>query len=612
MSGVVALFARADRPVAPERLARMVDALRFRGPDGQGAWSQGSVALAHTQHRTTIEADREVSPARLGDRLFISADARIDARDDLCARLRDHGRDLPLDLPDPDLVLHAYDAWGEGCLVHLLGDFSFALWDARRRRLFCAVDALGARPFYYADRGGSFVGSNTLACVRLHEAVREELDARAIGDFVLLGGYADRAITIYRDIARIPPGHYLVVDEEGAHLTRYFDGPQPTNPCGARPDECVEEFRNLLGRAVRDRLRTPQVAITLSGGVDSPLVALTARRELQRRFAAPELRAYTCVYDRLIPDDERRYAGLVARSLEIPIDFQPMDEGALFDWVGRLRPPEPIADLLMGPFLDQLARLTGRSAVVLTGYDGDTLLRSAFRLHWKERLARGEVAALARELAWYVRTQRALPPIGVRTFFAHRRRARSARVRPRWLREAFWTGARLEQRWASGTPSPDRSPRDPALRGLTDRSWGAFFDAHDPATLGRAVEFRHPLLDLRLVRFVLGLPAVPWCVNKHLFRRCLGDLPAEIQRRPKTPLAADPVVELIRRRGLASVAELPHAEALAPFVDLRAAGDVLRETSEPNDETWLALRAVGLAIWLHQRDAAPSPADGPC
>src|SRR4029079_8964300 len=105
------------------------------------------------------------------------------------------------------------------------------------------------------------------------------------------------------------------------------------------------------------------------------------------------------------------------RSLEIPIDFQPMDEGALFDWVGRLRPPEPIADLLMGPFLDQLARLTGRSAVVLTGYDGDTLLRSAFRLHWKERLARGEVAALARELAWYVRTQRALPPIGVRTFF---------------------------------------------------------------------------------------------------------------------------------------------------------------------------------------------------
>jgi asparagine synthase (glutamine-hydrolysing) len=288
-----------------------------------------------------------------------------------------------------------------------------------------------------------------------------------------------------------------------------------------------------------------------------------------------------------------------------------MDGAALFDWVGRLQPPEPIADLLVGPFLDQLSRVTGHSAVVLTGYDGDTLLRSAFRLHWKQRLARGELAALARELAWYVRTQRALPPIGVRTFFAQRRRAPIAR--PRWLREAFWTSARLEQRWSSGTASPDVSgPRDPAVRGMADRSWGPFFDAHDAANLGRAVEFRHPLLDLRLVRFVLGLPAVPWCVDKHLFRRCLGDLPAEIRHRPKAPLARDPVVELIRRRGLASLADVPHAEALAPFVDLRAAREALRATSEPNDETWLALRAVGLALWLRQRDAAPSAAGVAC
>jgi asparagine synthase (glutamine-hydrolysing) len=609
VSGVVALFARAGRPADTDQLARMVTALRFRGPDGQGTWAQGSVALGHTQHRTTLEAGREVSPARLGDHLFISADARIDARDELFARLRD--RDLSPDLPDSELVLHAYDAWGEGCLAHLLGDFSFALWDARRRKLFCAVDPLGARAFYYADRGGSFVGSNSLACVRLHEAVRDELDSRAVGDFVLLGGYADRDITIYADVARIPPGHSLVVGDEGARLTRYADGPQPAKPSGARPDDCVEEFRELLGRAVRDRLRTPRVAITLSGGVDSPLVALTAKRELQRAFRAPELRAYTCVYDQLIPDDERRYASAVARSLEIPIDFQAMDGAALFDWVGRLQPPEPIADLLVGPFLDQLSRVTGHSAVVLTGYDGDTLLRSAFRLHWKQRLARGELAALARELAWYVRTQRALPPIGVRTFFAQRRRAPIAR--PRWLREAFWTSARLEQRWSSGTASPDVSgPRDPAVRGMADRSWGPFFDAHDAANLGRAVEFRHPLLDLRLVRFVLGLPAVPWCVDKHLFRRCLGDLPAEIRHRPKAPLARDPVVELIRRRGLASLADVPHAEALAPFVDLRAAREALRATSEPNDETWLALRAVGLALWLRQRDGAPSAAGVAC
>ena len=281
MSGIAALFARGGAPADAALLARLIAAQRFRGPDGQGSWSRGSVGLGHTLHKTTLEAEREVSPASLEDRLFITADARIDARDELCARLRDRGRELPLDLPDPELVLHAYDTWGEGCLPHLLGDFSFALWDASRRQLFCAVDPLGARAFYYADRGGSFVGSNTLACVRLHDQVRDELDERAVGDFILLGGYQDRDITIYADIARIPPGHFLVVGDDGARLTRYFDCPIRSKRARARPTTAWISFAPLLDRAVRDRLRTPKVAVYMSGGVDSPLVALTAKRRLQ-------------------------------------------------------------------------------------------------------------------------------------------------------------------------------------------------------------------------------------------------------------------------------------------------------------------------------------------
>jgi asparagine synthase (glutamine-hydrolysing) len=606
MSGVVALYARGGAPADGALLARMIAALRFRGPDGQGAWSRDSVALGHTQHRTTLEAEREVSPACLEDRLFVTADARIDARDELCARLRDHGRDLPVDLPDPELVLHAYDAWGADCVRHLLGDFSFALWDARRRELFCAVDALGARAFYYADRESCFVGSNSLPCVRLHRGVRDQLNGRAVGDFLLLGSYQDRDVTIYTDVARIPPGHFLVVGDGGARLTRYFHGFEPVGAPAARRDDTVGEFRELLGRAVRDRLRTPKVAITLSGGVDSPLVALTAKRELQRRFDAPELRAYTCVYDRLIPDDERRFAGLVAGSLSIPIDFQALDDGSLFDWVGRMRPPEPIADYVMGPFLDQLSRLTSHGGVVLTGHDGDALLRAALRLHWRERLGRGELAALARELFWYVRTQRAAPPIGVRTLLANRRRARAPRRRPSWMREEFWTHADLARRWSTGDAPPAASrARDASVLGFNGRAWVGFFDAHDTETLGRLVDFRHPLLDLRLIRFAAGLPVFPWCVDKHLFRQCLDGLPAAVRRRPKTPLALDPIAALVRRRGLGDLPAPAASQALAPFVDLTAARATLRGASADADDTWLALRAVALGTWLEQRDTAP-------
>jgi asparagine synthase (glutamine-hydrolysing) len=602
VSGTAAIFSRGGAPADAALLARMIEAQRFRGPDGQGSWRDGSVGLGHALHKTTVEAEREVSPTTLDGRLVVTADARIDARQELCAQLRDHGRDIPIDLPDPELVLHAYDAWGEGCVERLLGDFSFALWDTRRRRLVCAVDAVGARAFYYADRGGLFVGSNSLRCVRLHPGVRDELDERAVGDFLLFGCHEDRGRTMYADVARIPPGHLLVVDEEGTRLRRYFEWPRPAEAHRAKPDECVDEFRELLGRAVRDRLRTPKVAIMMSGGVDSPVVALTAKRELERRFAAPELRAYCAVYDYLIPDEERHYAGMVASSLGIPIDFQPLDEAEVFDWVGRLAPGEPPADSMIGPFFEQLLRITRHTSVVLTGYDGDTLLRAALRMHWRERVAERRFGMLAQELIWYVWTQRALPPMGVRTAIEERRRRRPAR-RPSWLREDFWRRAELAEVWSRGLVGPEISgSRDPSALGFAGRAWGSLLDAHDPGHLGVPIDFRHPLLDLRLVRFALTLRAVPWCVDKHLLRRCMADLPAAIRRRPKTPLAVDPLTAVLRRRSLASVRVPEPSPQWESFVDREAVKAALGGPSAAVEDAAPLLRAVSLGTWLQQRD----------
>jgi asparagine synthase (glutamine-hydrolysing) len=600
VSGIVALFARGGAPVDVALLERAIAAQRFRGPEGEGSWSRGSVGLGHTLHRTTLEAEREVSPAALDERLFVTADARIDARDELCARLRDHGREPRPDAPDPELILHAYDAWGERCLEHLLGDFVFALWDARRRRLFCAVDAFGSRPFFYADRGGLFVGANNLDCVRLHGGVGAEFDERAVGDFLLFGAQEDRCRTILSDVARIPPGHFVVVTDAGLHLERYFTWPEPVEVPRA-PGDVEDEFRELLSRAVRDRLRTPKVAVMMSGGVDSSLVALAAKRELERRFGAPDLRAYTEVYDHLIPDEERHYAGLVARSLSIPIDFQRIDGATLFDWVGRISPPEPPADPVRGPVLDQLARITSHSTVILTGDDGDTLLFAAMRLFWREKAAQAGWAAVARDFIWYLREVRALPPVGLRTYFDRRRRPQ-IRSRPPWVREDFWRRAELAERWSTHlyAPEPKRS-REPSRVFFAGRSWGAHFDIHDSCYLGRPVEFRHPLIDLRLVRFAFGLPAVPWCANKHLLRRCLDGLPEAIRQRPKTPLARDPIFEIIRRGGLAAVRVPAPSPALEPFLDQRALREAIQQARGTLADPWQSLRAVALGLWVEQR-----------
>src|SRR5690242_2435941 len=140
MSGIFGIVEPDGKPVDRELLGRMLDGQRFRGPDGDGLWIDGHVGLGHTLCRSTCAAPGERQPCSLDGRVWVTADARIDGQDDLVRRLRESGRDVAPGVTDPELILHAYAAWGDECVRHLIGDFAFALWDGPRRRLFAAVD----------------------------------------------------------------------------------------------------------------------------------------------------------------------------------------------------------------------------------------------------------------------------------------------------------------------------------------------------------------------------------------------------------------------------------------------------------------------------------------
>src|SRR5262249_25237335 len=146
------------------------------------------------------------------------------------------------------------------------------------------------------------------------------LNDTAVGDFLLFGMGMDRSATVYTDIARLAPAHYLVAERRGVRRERYWSLPA----CGEqdfRDDpQGVERFQAALDLAVADRLRNRRVGVMMSGGIDSPLVAGTARR-IQTTAAPGELAAFTLVFDRLIPHEERHYAGLAAQTLGIPVHF---------------------------------------------------------------------------------------------------------------------------------------------------------------------------------------------------------------------------------------------------------------------------------------------------
>ena len=133
------------------------------------------------------------------------------------------GRRALLPASDAELILEAYRAWGDECVAHLLGDFAFATWDAARRRLFCARDHFGVRPFYYARAGEPLVFGSSLDELRRRPGVSGRLHEPAIADFLLFGYNQDPEATTFADIRSLAPGHSLVYEDGKVRTRRVLD-----------------------------------------------------------------------------------------------------------------------------------------------------------------------------------------------------------------------------------------------------------------------------------------------------------------------------------------------------------------------------------------------------
>ncbi len=218
------------------------------------------------------------------------------------------------------------------------------------------------KPFYYSELGELFLFSNTLDCLRQHPDVSDELNDAAIGDFLLFGLNCDAATTTFRDIRRLPAAHAMTVSSDGLRIQRYWSAPTAGRIRYQRAEDYVEHFQILLQAAVTDRMRVDRAGILLSGGLDSATVATTAREVAGSAGGTTDLRAYTVVYESLIPDQDGRYAREVAEFLKIPQQFIPMDGLQPFErWDDpEIRSPEPVDDPFFAGLFDQFRTDRGR------------------------------------------------------------------------------------------------------------------------------------------------------------------------------------------------------------------------------------------------------------
>jgi len=600
-------------------MERMAALLARRGPDGHRSLVLDGCGLAHALLLTGDRPEPAPGPFSLDEQLHLVCDARLDGRGELAQALRAAGEPADELAPSAELIARAYRAWGPACVERLVGDFAFALWDAPRRRLFCARDPLGVKPFYHAAAPDAFICSNTLGCVLLHPGIDVEVDEVAIADFLVHTAQVDAERTIRRAVRALAPGHRLWVEDGRVHVERYWRLPVDEPLRYRRVGDYVEHFVDLFATAVRERTPPGGVGVLMSGGHDSPAVAAMAVEALRDSAdAGAGVRAFTAHSRGLFREEEGRYAAMAADALGIPVTWLDVDPYRAFERFGadpRMERPEPVPAPFLAATVDQWLQAAGHARVLLTGFGGDAVLRETpSRL--TRLVASGHLLRAALEAARYVRHHGRIPRPGVRTWLARGAPPSPAEI-PAWIDRGFARRVDLAGRvaaQASASPAflSSDAPhplRPEACEMIAGPLWPHLFATQDPGATGIPLEIRYPFFDVRLIRFLLSIPPAQWYNDKGLLRVAMrGRLPAPLLRRPKTPLPQDPVRVRRDAHGGGWLGGRTLGAEVEPWVDV-ARVPAITGGRAPGDghPLWLNLRPLSLSVWLTQQGVEAAP-----
>jgi asparagine synthase (glutamine-hydrolysing) len=538
MSCIAGLIRFDGQLVEPRLIERMLSRMRERAPHGTQVHCGGNVGFGNDLLRTDRTFSAGPHPIAQDSEVWVTADARIDARADLVSALRRKGRQVIEHETAAGLILHAWRAFGSALLDHLIGDFAFAIWDRRTSRLVCARDHFGIRPFYYVQTASLLAFASYPDALLTLPDVSTALDEISVADFLLFGTQQDPHRSMYRSIACLPPASTLAVSANGTSLRRYWSLPERGATRFRKRSEYVEEFGHLLKQAVTDRLPAGPVAVQLSGGMDSSSIAAIAAD--RSKASGHLILAVNASCKSLIPEDEEgELARCISAHLAISLFQQDMGAYGLYDRASdpALRTGAPIVYPKLAAYDESLLRVVDAGAhVLLSGHGGDAVLAPSNGVIPRV-IASRKLGNLPREVFHHLRHAKGGPGLGIRGWFAPKQKAEQTPTFPDWIDGAFAARVDLRGRWQQGW---DTYYGGSEARYQLQSPWLCRnFEAVEP--LARPVVLRHPFYDLRLVTFALGLPEF-MLAHKRVMREAMRKkLPLAILKRPKAGLAGDMV-----------------------------------------------------------------------
>jgi asparagine synthase (glutamine-hydrolysing) len=544
MCGICGVVA-GEREGAPdlEAVARMSGRLVHRGPDDDGFFSEGPVALAARRLSIIDLAGGHQPIAGEDGNAVVVQNGEIYNYRELKAELAGRGHSFATDC-DTEVLAHGYEEWGDSFVERLRGMFAIALWDKRRRRLLLARDRFGIKPLYYREEGDAFSFASELKALLEQPGFSREIDPRAVAAYLAFNSIP-APLTIFKQARKLPPGHVLICDGGGVELRRYArPGPPPSGEVrGGSAEDLAAELRDVLDDSVRAHLVADvPVGVLLSGGVDSGGLAALASAHVDE-----PLRTFSIGFEEQGFDELSR-ARLVAERYGTDhheLVLRPDAVELLPKLVEAFDEPFGDSSALPTYLVSELA--VGEVKVALSGEGGDELF-GGYYTYVADLLARrvGRLAALARPLA------EALPSRTERVGFDYKakRFARAAALPPlerhHGWKEIFSAQARAE---LAGPGAAGWDPLDlyrsryaetegaSPLARMQDVDLGIYLVDDllvktDRLSMAHSLELRVPFLDPKVADFAFSLPTslkVRGLSKKRLLRRALEPLlPREI------------------------------------------------------------------------------------
>ncbi|MEN6404985.1 MAG: asparagine synthase (glutamine-hydrolyzing) [Thermoguttaceae bacterium] len=561
MCGIAgAVWNDANDALEPATLRRMIDVLRHRGPDDEGTFlaetkSGVGAALGHRRLSILDLAGGRQPLSNEDGSVWIVFNGEIYNFRPLRERLEAAGHRFQTDHCDTETLVHLYEDEGCEMFSQLNGMFAMAIWDARRRRLVLARDRMGKKPLVYRHEPGRLLFASELKSILEAPGVPREIDPAALDDFMAYQ-YVPHPRTIFRGVAKLPPGH-CAIWQDGRLEVRAFWRPDFNLEEDLPGRQYAEQLRSLLTSAVETRLQSDvPLGAFLSGGIDSTIVV-----GLMSQLAREPVRTFSIGFP-VAEFDETHYARVAAQRFgTIHEEFQVRPDAMAI--LPRLvwHYDEPMADSSAVPTW-YVSELTRRHVTVALSGDGGDELFAGYPRYLAVWLAEGfdRLPGVLRRLLAGRFWQRL--PSGTRQKSPVRRWKRFVEMlnRPSAQRYLEWIAIFGEARRARlysdelAASVADHDPLDfltDALARCDRRDRVTAFSLADLVTylpcdlmtkvdiasMAHGLECRQPFLDYRVVELAARMPRrlkFRWGRGKRILRETFRDLiPGEIQKRSK-------------------------------------------------------------------------------